>query len=117
MRMATRTPYTSRKEFEKELPPFDPTRTDYTERELELYTNAMLREDLAARPDAPKIVFQEHIEPKWRREVLAKSGTVDDEITKSLSRDGQMMYNRQHPQGRKVNSKEQRDRNGASYYR
>jgi hypothetical protein len=38
MRTAMRTPYTSRKEFEKELPPFDPTRKDYSERELELCT-------------------------------------------------------------------------------
>jgi hypothetical protein len=31
--------------------------------------------------------------------------------------DGQMMYNRTHPRGRKVNSVEQRKRNGASWYR
>lgn len=115
--MAQRTPYTTRKEFEKDLPEFDPTRTDYTDRELELYSNSLLRLDKDANPDGPQIIFQEHIEPKWRREVLANSGTVDDEVTKSLSRDGQMMYNRTHPQGRKVNSEEQRKKNGASWYR
>jgi hypothetical protein len=82
-----------------------------------MYANVMLREDRLDNPDGPRILFQEHIEPDWRREVLAKSGTIDDEVTKSLSKDGQMMYNRQHPQGRRVNSEAQRKTNGASYYR
>lgn len=34
-----------------------------------------------------------------------------------MSRDGQRMYNRTHPAGRKVNSLEARKRHGASYYR
>lgn len=113
----SRTPYTSRKEFEKELPPFDPSRSDYTERELELYTNQLLRADRLNNPDGPRILFQEHIEPDWRREVLATEGVVDQAITNSLSPDGQNIYNRTHPQGRKVNSEEQRRRNGASFFR
>jgi hypothetical protein len=112
-----RTPYTYRKEFEKELPPFDPARKDYTARELELYANQMLREDRVENPTGPRILFQEHIEPDWRREVLNPAGSVDATITNSLSKDGQTMYNRQHPQGRRVNSEQQRKINGASYYR
>lgn len=115
-----RTPYTSRKEFEKDLPEFDPNKT-YTERELELYTNQILRADRNDRPEGPRILFQEHIEPDWRREVSpgwdTADGRVDSIITNSTSPDGQRMYNRQHPQGRKVNSEAQRTLHGASYYR
>lgn len=114
-----RTPYTARKEALAELPPFDPTRRDYTDRELAMYADLMLR-DCEADPTAP-ILFQEHIEPRWRKEVNvtdpAAKGTPDAVITRSQSPDGQTMFNRQHPQGRKVNSKEQRGKNGASYYR
>lgn len=116
-RTAMRTPYTLRKEFEKELPPFDPSRKDYTARELELYANQLLRTDREENPTGPRILFQEHIEPDWRREVNAKEGVVDAAITRAQSKDGQTMYNRQHPEGRRVNSEQQRKTNGASYYR
>jgi hypothetical protein len=66
--------------------------------------------------DAP-ILFQEHIEPRWRKEVNPATGTPDEAITHAQSKDGQTMYNRQHPEGRKVNSEHQRRENGASYYR
>lgn len=119
MRTSMRTPYTHRKEALSELPPFDPTRTDYTERELAMYADLMLR-DSDDDDDCP-ILFQEHIEPRWRKEVTVKepglNGTPDGAITHSLSADGQTMFNRQHPQGRKVNSEQQRKVNGASYYR
>lgn len=111
------TSYTVKKEFEKDIEPFDPSRKDYTARELEIYSNILLREDLANRPNAPKIVFQEHIEPKWRRESLNISGVTDETLTNALSPDGQRMYNRTHPEGRKVNSEIQRKTNGASFYR
>lgn len=115
MRTTMRTPYTFRKEALLELPPFDPTRRDYTERELAMYTDIMLRE--AGSDDECPILFQEHIEPRWRKEVLTKAGSPDQAVTNSLSNDGQNMYNRQHPEGRKVNSEQQRKVNGASYYR
>jgi hypothetical protein len=111
-----RTPYTNRKDYEKELEPFDPNK-EYTARELEAYANQMLREDIAENKEGPRVLFQEHIEPKWRKEVNSTSGTVDDAITNSMSNDGQRIYNRTHPQGRKVNSPESRKRHGASYYR
>ena len=98
-----------------DLPPFDPTRTDYSDYELSLYTDQMLREGGAT--DECQFLFQEHIEPRWRKEVATTEGTPDAAITYGLSPDGQTMYNRQHPQGRKVNSDQQRSRNGASYYR
>lgn len=110
-----RTPYTFRKEALQELEAFDPTRNDYTERELAMYADLMLRE--AGPSDENPILFQEHIEPRWRKEVKTVNGTPDRAITNSLSADGQTMFNRQHPQGRKVNSETQRKTNGASYYR
>ena len=90
---------------------------DYTAKELEAYANQMLRSDIAENKDGPRVLFQEHIEPKWRKEVRSESGTVDDAVTNAMSRDGQRMYNRTHPAGRKVNSAEARKRHGASYYR
>jgi hypothetical protein len=111
-----RTPYTHRKEALADLEPFNPDRKDYTDRELSMYADQFLRDAGYNDTDAP-ILFQEHIEPRWRKEVRVESGTPDESITHALSKDGQTMYNRQHPQGRKVNSKQQRETNGASYYR
>lgn len=60
-----RTPYTSRKDYEKELPPYDESKKEeYTARELEAYANQLLREDIAEKKDGPRVLFQEHIEPK-----------------------------------------------------
>lgn len=115
MRNMRRTPYTYRKDMLKELPPFDPTREDYTEFELGMYADQMLR-DAGASDEAP-FLFQEHIESRWRTERSTANGTPDPTLTKALSKDGQTMFKRQHPEGRKVNSKEQRKINGASYYR
>lgn len=56
------------------------------------------------------ILFEEHIAARRRREIYTTQGTPDPEIVSG-------MYNRVHPQGRKVNSEEQRKRNGASFYR
>ncbi len=59
--------------------------------------------------DAP-ILFEEHIAARRRREIYTTAGTPDPEIVSGI-------YNRVHPQGRKVNSEEQRKKNGASFYR
>jgi hypothetical protein len=56
------------------------------------------------------ILFEEHFQSRRRREIYTSLGTPDPSIV-------QGQYNRTHPQGRKVNSEEQRKRNGASYYR
>jgi hypothetical protein len=109
-----RTPYTYRKDALEELPPFDPN-GQYTERELAMYTDQLLRE--AGSPAESPFLFQEHIEPRWRKEVYPTGGTPDATITNSLSPDGVTIFNRTHPDGRKVNSDTQRRSNGASYYR
>lgn len=56
------------------------------------------------------ILFEEHFKSRRRREIYCTVGTPDPEIVSGI-------YNRVHPQGRKVNSKEQRARHGASFYR
>ena len=56
------------------------------------------------------IVFEEHLQQRRRREIYNTTGVPDPSIKAGI-------YNRTHPQGRKVNSPEQRKRNGASYYR
>jgi hypothetical protein len=59
--------------------------------------------------DAP-ILFEEHLHQRRRREIYNAVGTPDPSIVAGI-------YNRTHPEGRKVNSPEQRKKNGASYYR
>lgn len=56
------------------------------------------------------ILFEHHLQDRRRREIYTAMGTPDPSIQ-------QGMYNRTHPQGRKVNSDTQRSRNGASWYR
>lgn len=100
---------------------FDENKNDYTGSELEAYASALLRADAKTEKHWHKkhgILFQEHYESRKRREVFTGTGdTPDAVITASLSKDGQTMYNRTHPQGRKVNSEKQRRDNGASFYR
>lgn len=54
------------------------------------------------------ILFEEHIQSRRRREIFNTLGTPDPSIVSGI-------YNRVHPQGRKVNSEEQRKKNGASF--
>lgn len=56
------------------------------------------------------ILFEEHLQQRRRREIFPANGTPDPSIVAGI-------YNRTHPQGRKVNSDEQRKKNGASWYR
>lgn len=56
------------------------------------------------------ILFEEHLASRRRREIYNKFGAPDPSIQQGI-------YYRPHPQGRKVNSPEQRKKNGASYYR
>lgn len=56
------------------------------------------------------ILFANHLQDRRRREIYTSIGTPDPSIQQGI-------YNRTHPQGRKVNSTEQRKRNGASFFR
>lgn len=56
------------------------------------------------------ILFEEHLQNRRKREIYTQGGTPDPSIESG-------MYNRTHPQGRKVNSAEQRRKHGASFFR
>lgn len=56
------------------------------------------------------ILFEEHLQTRRKREIYTQIGTPDPSIVAGI-------YNRTHPQGRKVNSPEQRKKNGASFFR
>jgi hypothetical protein len=56
------------------------------------------------------ILFEEHFQSRRRREIYNQVGVPDPSIV-------QGQYNRSHPQGRKINTPEQRAKGGASYYR
>lgn len=56
------------------------------------------------------ILFENHLQDRKRREIYTTVGIPDPSIVQGL-------YNRTHPQGRKVNNDKQRKTNGASFYR
>lgn len=56
------------------------------------------------------VLFEEHLIQRRRREIYNAEGVPDPSIVSGI-------YNRQHPQGRKVNTDAQRKKSGASYYR
>lgn len=64
------------------------------------------------------ILFESHLYNRKRREIYVEAGTPDPAFTMDRKgRPTQGMYNRSHPEGRKINTKGQRAKNGASYYR
>lgn len=98
----------------------DSVGSDFSGRQLEAAADLLLRtnakeidpgtgKERGIGGDNP-ILFEDHLYQRRRREIQCASGTPDPEIVAGL-------YNRQHPQGRRVNSPEQRSKNGASYYR
>lgn len=108
------------------MAPFDPEKTDYSSKDLEAYAETLLREDMTSRKLRPKdtgILFDDHIASRKQREVYNKwgvplvDGAIQQTETGRYKGDGQTLYWRTHPQGRKVNSKDQRSRNGAGWYR
>jgi hypothetical protein len=104
---------------------FDPKKSGYSRAALERFSEAILRADAKTREPINgenPILFEEHLYNRRRREINVASGTPDDlrglwdkpGVTRG---DGQVIYNRTHPQGRKVNSPEARRKHGASWYR
>lgn len=93
---------------------------EYTPKDLERLADQMLRDDARTiDPDTGKergiggenpILFDEHIYQRQKREILNENGVPEPGLVQGI-------YYRSHPEGRKVNSEEQRKRNGASYYR
>src|SRR4051812_12480985 len=105
----------------------------YTPREIDELTDQFLRADAKSiNPETGKergiggenpILFQEHIQARWRREIQTANGIPDPHLSIDGGKPGVKtnnqpgLYNRTHPKGRKVNSEEQRRKHGASYYR
>lgn len=98
----------------------------YTDKELEQLADQFLRDDaksIDAATGKPKgiqgenpILFEEHLRKRASREIGNERGVADPAYT--LNSNGQPgMYNRVAPDGRKVNSEDQRRRNGASFFR
>lgn len=89
--------------------------TDHPEYECEKGHRWFAGEGERRNWDGPNsVLMEEHLQHRRRREIYTESddamGVPDPSIISGL-------YHRTHPQGRKVNSKEQRKRNGASFYR
>lgn len=108
-----------------DLSTFDPE-GDYTVSELDAFASQMLKEDIKQNGNIRHVLLKDHLAARDRREIKVDATQIDGKITDLLpksdrpvnaSGDGQMMYNRTHPKGRKVNSIEQRRANGASFFR
>lgn len=89
----------------------------YTGMELDEMATAILRAHCkSVDPETGKpyglqgMLFEEHLYSRKRREIYNVNGTPDPNLISGN-------YWRSHPQGRKVNTPEQRKKNGASYYR
>ena len=115
-----------RKEEPVDLSTFDPNGS-YTPAELDRYAEAMLKEDIRENGNVGHVLLTDHLKQRARREHPVDASNIDGTITQILdsnktrpndaSGDGQKLYNRSHPRGRKVNSKRQRTKHGASFYR
>jgi hypothetical protein len=64
------------------------------------------------------ILFEDHLHERRRREIYVEMGTPDPALTMDrFGRPTTGIYNRTHPDGRKVNTADQRKKSGAAYYR
>lgn len=92
----------------------------YTNAQLEQLADQFLRDDANAIDEETgkrkgiggkdPILFAEHIYQRQRREILNENGIPEPGLVKGI-------YDRVHPEGRKVNSPEARAKHGASWYR
>lgn len=83
---------------------FDPT-YKYTPWELDRFADAILWEQIQKGHrnfSDPVILMYEHLQDRRRREIYTAKGIPDETITNSLSPDGQTIYWRSHPHGRKL---------------
>jgi hypothetical protein len=105
-----------------DLKNIDPDSKYAREAFIEAFGEAMLRADIrkAEKPQPYQrslgILFEGQLKKRRDREKRASEGVVDEIITAAGSPDGQRIYNRSHPEGRRINSEEQRKEHGASFY-
>lgn len=98
---------------------FNPIKS-YTGWELDRFADAILWQEIEKGKknfEDPVILMFEHLKERYRREVYTVRGIPDETVTHDLSPDGQTMYWRTHPKGRKVTTAEQQKKNSASFYR
>jgi hypothetical protein len=89
--------------------------------ELDRIADAILWRDIdggrgRANFQHPVILMYEHLMDRRAREIYAKDGLIDPTLTRLLSPDGHMLYNRTKPNGRKHSTLEERKK-GFSYYK
>jgi len=119
-RRKTEVPGWKRRPVQREPIEYNPDKRDYSNRDLEQLADQLLRAQAReVNPETGKergiggedpILFAEHIYQRQKREILNENGVPEPGLVRGI-------YNRTHPEGRKVNSPEQRKRNGASWYR
>lgn len=97
----------SKQDILEAVPWFDPRRK-YTNNQKLLIAEKWLHMDPLPWQSHPAILGSGHLAARRSREIQVASGTPDPSIV-------QGMYNRTHPNGRKVSSDEAR-KNGASFY-
>lgn len=95
----------------REVWDFDPLwEFEYSQRELNLMAEKILLMDEKHFTEDPYWLPAAQYMERLKREIYTTHGTVDPNISSG-------MYWRSHPDGRKVNTDEQRKKNSASYYR
>lgn len=100
-----------KKAVREEVWDFDPEwEFEYSDRELMLMTEKILLNDPKPFWEEPVWLPAAQLMERMKREIYPASGVPDPAIVSGL-------YWRTHPQGRKVNTDEQRKQNAASYYR
>lgn len=99
------------KKTELTLDDFD-ANVKWTPKELDEFASLMIREDFKNNPNFrhPVVLLDEHLTKRYAREIYNTNGFPEPSF-------GAGLYWRTHPQGRKMNSEEQRKLNGASFYR
>ena len=111
------------KHIKVDLKNLDPKSKYASQHFIEQFGEAMLRTDIN-KAESPQryqkhvvgVKFESQLKKITSREKHSKSGVVDDTITSAGSPDGQRIYNRSHPEGRRVNTEEQRKEHGSSYF-
>lgn len=80
----------------------------YTNFQLTLMADVLLRDDPKPKYESPTILFAEHLKERRRREIYVGSGTPDPSVESG-------MYWRTHPEGRSARDGERRTHDG--FYR
>lgn len=99
----------------EEIPDFDPAlEFDYTRRELSLLAEKILLEDPKPMAEDPVVLNYSALRHRTKPEIYTSSGIADPTLTEGLNGEG--MYWRTHPNGRKWATEEMRRTTGCGFY-